>query len=171
MEPRFINSYTASKQIVREFKHKMIRPLATAIPAAVLGILMIAVGLYAREGEKILTGALLIVLGATIVIVTEWDASRTWKMMCEQANGKPIEATITFSNEKAVNESHGMEGRIELNYADIRKVKRSKNLIILVTKARLGHMLRRDSFTLGTEEEFMEFIKERMALAALPKDK
>lgn len=171
METRFENRYTLTKSVVREFKYRMLKPVLTAVLAAVFGAIFIALGIYARESSQIVIGVMLIILGALFIIITEWDAKRTWNMMCEQANHKPIEALITFTDEKAVNQSRGMEGRIELDYADIKKVVVSKNLIILVTRAKLGHMLRRDSFTIGTEEEFMEFIKERMALASLPKDK
>lgn len=169
MEPRFINSYTLTESIVRQFKRRMLKPLLTAIPAAVLGAIMLAIGVYARESHRIILGALLFLLAGAFVLVTESDVRRTWKMMCEQASGKPIEVTLTFGEEKAVNETHGLEGRIELDYADIKKVLISKDLIILVTKAKLGHILRRGSFTLGDEKSFLEFINGKRTLSGLGK--
>lgn len=170
METRFENRYTLTKSVVREFKYRMLKPVLTAVLAGVFGAIMIALGVYAHETHKILLGVVLLILGAMFIVVTEADINRTWKMMCEQANHKPIEAIVTFTDEKAVNASRGMESRIELDYADIKKVVVTKNLIVLVTKAKLGHMLRRDSFTVGDEKGFLEFIEQKKSLAALPKD-
>ncbi|MBQ4341543.1 MAG: YcxB family protein [Clostridia bacterium] len=167
MDIRFKNSYVMTKEVVREFKFKMLHPVPWAIASAVFALLFAGLYVYAHESVHLMCAVLLAALAVMFIVVVLADVNRTWKQMCEQANSKTIEDETTFTDEKAVNSSHGMESRIELDYADIKRVVKTKHLIVLVTRAKLGHMLRRDSFTVGTEPEFLEFIKERRSLGKL----
>lgn len=167
MDVRFKNSYVMTKEVVREVKFKMLHPVPWAIASAVFALLFAGLYVYAHESVHLLCAVLLAATAAMFIVVVLTDVNRTWKQMCEQANSKAIEVELTFTDEKAVNSSHGMEGRIELDYADIKRVVKTKHYIVLVTRARLGHMLRRDSFTVGTEGDFFKFIEEKRGLAKL----
>ncbi|MBO6062113.1 MAG: YcxB family protein [Clostridia bacterium] len=171
MEVRFENSYKMDARTVREFKYAMIRPLPWVLLSLVFALIFALLYIYARERIHLFCAVLIVILSALVLLVIELDARRTWKQMQEQSGGKDINCRIVFTDEKAENTSTGVEGRVQLNYADIKTVRKSRSLVILITKARLGHILRRDSFTVGNEPEFLEFIKERRGLASLPKGK
>lgn len=167
MEVRFENSYKMDARTVREFKYAMIRPLPWVLLSAVFALIFALLYVYAREPLHLLCAIVLAVLPALLIFTIELDARRTWKQMQEQSGGKDIDCRLIFTDEKAENSSRGMEGRVQLNYADIKTVRKSRSLIILITRAKLGHILRRDSFTVGAEPEFLEFIKERRGLSKL----
>lgn len=167
MEPLFINHYTITKDVFREFQWKAGKyPLFFVIVGISFALCMFALGASGIR-ENIAYLILLAVLAALIVGSLFLNVKRNWARVMEQSNGAPVEVTMTFTEENALNESKGSEGRIVLEYSSIKKVLVTKNLIILMTKAKLGHILRRDAFTLGSEEEFMQFINSKIALNGL----
>ena len=167
MEPLFVNHYTISREDFKEFQWKVGKyPLMTALMS--ISFVLIALSLLLSGWKENLPYLILIVLIAGLVAVSYVvNSRRLWARVVEQSNGKPVEVTVTFTEENAVNESIGSEGRIVLEYASVKKALVTKHLIILMTKAKLGHILRRDSFTVGTEKEFMAFISAKIALNSL----
>ena len=77
----------------------------------------------------------------------------------EMLGGKPLEIEFSANDEGiCIKASDGSD--ISLYYSQIKMVVRTKNLIIIVTKANLMHILRKDSFTVGNEEDFLHFMLE-----------
>lgn len=170
-EPLFINSYTMTKEVLREFHWRASRFRLVFILMATALVMVCAAtipGLISGEGkQQIFLLVMVLICCGLMAFSYFFTVNMNWKRVSEQANGKPVRAIISFTEENAVNETEGLDSRVVLEYASVKKVIVTKNLIILMTRARLGHILRRDSFTKGAEEEFMKFINAKLALNKL----
>ena len=78
----------------------------------------------------------------------------------ETNNGNPVEATLSVTNDN-INISKNSAKDININLANIEKVIKTKNYYILVSKAKLGIVFKKDSFIKGTAKEFEEFLKQK----------
>lgn len=170
-EPLFINRYTVTKDVLREFQWNAGKfKLALILVSVALGLVAAAAlpGIIeGTGGTQLILLIIAAVCEALYVVAFFATVNRVWKQVCEQANGKPVEAVISFFEENTVNETIGWNGRVVLEYSSIKKVIVTKNLIILLTRAKIGHILRRDSFVKGAEEEFLKFINTKVALNKL----
>jgi hypothetical protein len=79
----------------------------------------------------------------------------------ETNNGSLVEILYIVSDEKVevICESKGMKNSV--CFSQIKKVIKTKSLIILITEARLSLIFKNDSFIKGTSEEFLSFLKNK----------
>ena len=77
-----------------------------------------------------------------------------------ELHGKEISVQTIVTNEFI--QSTISTGAVnQLEFDKIKSVAQTKNLILLRTKANLIYIFRKDSFTVGTKEEFLAFLKEK----------
>ncbi len=77
-----------------------------------------------------------------------------------EAHGKHIEVRTSVTDEcLTIVQSTGSE--IRLNYADVKKAIQTKKYIYLQTKAKLLCTFKKDGFSVGKEEDFLEFLKNK----------
>lgn len=78
----------------------------------------------------------------------------------EIMNGKPIEIQVTVTQDYIKNSaSNGAEN--EISFSKIKSVFQTKNLILLMSEAKLIYIFPKDCFTVGNAEEFMLFLKNK----------
>lgn len=83
-----------------------------------------------------------------------------FKRDLELNQGKILEVnTIITENSIKINASNNE--KTELPFDKIKKGFQTKNLICLLSEAKLVYIFKKDSFTKGTSEEFIKFIKEK----------
>ena len=167
MEPRFINRYTMTKEMIREFQWKVGRFNVLAILCAVAVVTSTLSAIFNTGSGRFSLLIFTVFFTALLALMFFMSANGTWKRIVEQSGGAPREETVAFTEEQAYNDSAATGGRVNIDYASLKKVIVTKNLIVLKTKAKLGYILRRDSFVLGTEKEFMAFISAKIALNSL----
>ena len=77
----------------------------------------------------------------------------------EMLGGKQLEVVFT-ANDEGIRASASNGTDVTLFYSQVKMVARTKNLIIVVTKSNFMYILRKDSFTVGNEEDFLHFMLE-----------
>ncbi len=77
-----------------------------------------------------------------------------------EMHGKPVEITVTITDENITTvQSTGSE--IHLNYADVKKAFQTKKYIYLQTKASLLCSFKKAGFSIGNEEDFLKFLRNK----------
>ena len=77
-----------------------------------------------------------------------------------EIHGKPIEVTVIVTDEKITTvQSTGSE--IYLNYTDVKKAFQTKKYIYLQTKSNLLCSFKKDGFSFGNKEDFLEFLRNK----------
>ena len=87
--------------------------------------------------------------------VKRWKAQRL-----EVYGDRDVPITMTISSD-GITQSTPELAEMTLSLDKFEKMLITKNLIILRTKARLFVSLRKDSFTVGTPEEFIQFMRQK----------
>lgn len=90
------------------------------------------------------------------VFVPRNKAGRAFKALMNKY-GDDMERTTRFYEDRLAVET--MEGQTEVLYSEIVQILFSKRLLILVTKANSGILLKRDSFTHGNEMTVQDLLK------------
>ncbi|MBQ4561532.1 MAG: YcxB family protein [Clostridia bacterium] len=81
------------------------------------------------------------------------------KRDAETFKGDLVITTLIFEDHITVTAPNGSV--VELEYDKIKKISATKNYILIITKARLIYILKKDGFTKGNFEEFTAFIKNK----------
>jgi len=71
---------------------------------------------------------------------------------------RPV-CTIVTDEYIQVNAPNG--AKAEVQYSNIRRVTRTKNLILLHSRANLMYIFRNDAFCCGGKDEFVAFLREK----------
>lgn len=163
MEPLFENKYVMTKSVLREFQWRLGHYLLIAV---FMGVALVCAILTCIFGSKS-TGTMLLfeiaVISVLLAAMFFFIVHTTFKRMTEQAGGQSLTSVYRFAEENFTIETIPAQSSATIDYSTVKKVVVTKNLIVLKTRARLGYILRRDSFTVGTEEAFMAFINSKIA--------
>lgn len=81
----------------------------------------------------------------------------------ELYHGMPVQARYTVTEETVTSRNAGTEPN-ELPLSKIQNAFVTKNLICLVSEGKMVYIFRRDSFTKGSAEEFIGFLKRKALL-------
>ena len=76
----------------------------------------------------------------------------------EISNGKEILVDVNVYDDRL--EANIIEYKHTLYWGDVDYASATKNYIIINTKARFSYILKKDSFSIGTSEQFLEFLKD-----------
>lgn len=74
--------------------------------------------------------------------------------------GNPTEVKISIT-EKDITVFTNLEKNMNIEFENIEKAIETKNYYILMSKAKLAVVLKKDAFIKGTEKEFKEFLKQK----------
>lgn len=166
MEIRFQNRYERSKALLTEAYFHQAVSSPFSIIEMIIGALMICAGIGTSLTMKqidypmIIIGLLMLILPVAFVPV---NVKRHISSTEEIAGGRPFITIYSFTDEKLTADVKANDAQLELPYSSIKSAARTKNLIVITTNARQMLSLRRDGFIIGTEDEFMKFIKEKIA--------
>lgn len=160
MEPLFVNVYVRNDAVMKEYLGKMLlrRPIDI--------IFYIFAGIYLVE--SIITWFWLeyfqlhIWLMIAVVVLLKFVGYRrslklTLQRDMELNGGEPVQLCTTVSEGGLVCRTN--VDAPEVPFSSVKKVVQTKNLIILISKARLAFVLTRDGFTKGTAQELLQFLR------------
>jgi hypothetical protein len=82
--------------------------------------------------------------------------------------GKPAEINIAVT-EEAINTTFSSGAALSLNYDSFKKVVRTKKYIHLFTKTNAVITFKKDSFSIGTPDELLAFLKSKRGKNPFPK--
>ncbi len=161
MEPLFENSHLNDKAMLKEFygyffyKSPVYIALYIIMGAAFISSLAILIL------DHIFTAAL--ILAPLCMLLPTFRYFHSIKVQNKRNNeisSTPIEVKSAIFEDYIENtSSNGALTRIEFN--KIKSAVQTKNLIMLRSDAKLVYVLRKDTFTKGTKEEFVAFLKSK----------
>lgn len=162
MEPLFENVYVRDEKVLKEYLGWMLmrRPIDY--------FLYIVAGVYFVESVVMwfwleyfnpFIWILLAVVAALKVIGWHRSVKLTLQRDLELNGGEPVQLEIAVT-EDAIR-AQTRQDAPEILFSSIKKVTQTKNLIILISKARLAFVLTRDGFTRGTADEFLKFLRDK----------
>lgn len=130
---------------------------------AFLGLAWIALTVFTllQSGSMLFSVLELLVLALVVlwaaVYLPRHKARRAYKAMEERGGADAGHVTRFYADRLEVN----TEGRLTaVDYSKIQQTLQSKNLLIFIAGDKTGVLVRRGSFTLGTEDEVLRLIKE-----------
>ncbi len=173
METRFENKYTRTEQVMREYigyflfrtplkrTCYIIASIAFAVCILSNAMMVFLEGLSALQTEYIIS---LLLFAALLYLVPfiryRTDPKAAIKRDRELCGGNEAEMTFLVG-ENEISYRTPIGENASLPFSKIKKVRQTKGLILLISDARLCFIFKKDSFTVGTAEEFLAFLKEK----------
>ena len=154
----FKNEYTFDRKLIWEYVLKTvgIRMIVIGVLLFLVGIIMCPCYIGVMKRVTLLCSAygLLYAIFMPMVVVRNVEAS--WKRL---NNGKQEKTEVLFGDNIIMN-----EGRVhlEFEYEQIKKIRETKNLIMLGLGKSSAILVYKSGFTEGTKEDFMKFIQEKI---------
>jgi hypothetical protein len=166
MDAIFVNQLTLTKEVFHEFykgfsalPRGLYRALKIILP--VLGILIILFAFFdALEGYLFacIRGFILGLLGVFFLPVFVGILSKIrYRQQVLFNGGNEMQKRTDFSDQIRVTSSNKAETNFD--YAQIKQIGETKHLIVLRTAHAVGIIIGKDSFTVGTLEDFRGFIR------------
>lgn len=163
-EPIFKNVFVRDEETLREFyKHNYLAaPLFRIIYIgyAVLLLMSLLASLLAYD---LTLFASYLFLGLVFALILFFKYSQSLKITVardkELANGRDMVTEIFVFDDKI--EHTALGNSQALGFESIKRVQQSQNYIYVISNAKLVYIFKKDSFTLGTPEEFIEFLKSK----------
>ncbi len=162
MQPLFENRYTHDEEWAKDLFRWMYfrRPILWICYA--LFALVFALGVYDWIVWGRVNLLLLIyppVFVAMIMVLASVRRRMTMKREVEMY-GAPVETTLWVTDDEiTAKQSNGTEYR--LRYTDIKKVIQTARYVFLKSKTQVVYSFKKDGFTVGNADEFIEFLKSK----------
>lgn len=172
MEPIFENKYICTKEYYKEYYRNINfeNPIAIIIYiilgiGCIIGILSIIFPylniLDKCEAEFNIAIALFVLYVQMFAYFR--NKSLAYNRDMEINKGNPIERKIVITeNESTILIS--TNNNISVEFKNIKKVMKTKNYYILISKSNITFTLKKDGFTKGTAEQFEKFLKQKRIL-------
>ena len=162
MEPLFENRYIQDEAMIREF----FRRTQLLSPVYILGYLCCVYFLlnfifvwaffgYCELYYLIFTAALL----GYYWLLYHRSIKLTMNRELEMSSGKPLERRLVVTEDCFIH--YTPTSSVEIPFDSVKKVRQSKNLILVCTKAKQAFVFPKATFTRGTLEEFLAFLKSK----------
>ena len=78
----------------------------------------------------------------------------------QEIHGKEIEVNLTVT-EELIKQSQSTGSEFQLNYRDIKRAIKTKKYIYLWSKTNMLYSLKLDSFSVGTADDFLIFLRNK----------
>lgn len=165
MDPKFVNRFERTFEVEQEL-YKYIHITSPASLACIIILLLViaanlvmvlAFGLvYANLAVFAMGIIVLFVLFLRYFLAIQAGKKR----FAEETNNKgAITITETLTDEMIISESTAREEPIEIPLTDVKRLFSTKNYHMLQTKERMVYAFKKDAFTVGTEADYLSFIK------------
>lgn len=162
MEILFENKHTRDREWAKDaYQYMFFRRPAAIVCFVLLGSYFL-LGIW----DSVVTGnvswSLLmvpLVWAALVIFLYNRNVNLTIKRDVE-LHGKEIDVIVTVT-EEAIRFSQSNGAEYQLNYADIKKVICTKKYIYLLSGAKILHSFKRDGFSSGSAEEFLNFLMRK----------
>lgn len=164
MDSLFENKYIRSKELVKEVTRSLILKSPAFIVLYVIMSLCLIINIWssAITGEYDITiPVYVIVFAICLAVIYMSNSSRIIKADNELNGGQPMEisSVVTEDGIKCTCSNGSVN---DIAFASIKKVRSTKNIVFIVTKAKLSYIFPKDSFTKGTADEFEAFLKSKV---------
>ena len=156
METLFENRYTRTDAIVREYMRRtqLLSPFSILMYLVIFYWLLRTFVLWYDSGaldiKSLLASAAVLILFFALYIMKERSALRQNRL-------KKIKMHFIATSTDLIVKSGDFTSQI--SYHDIRNVLQTRNLIIVYTKSKIGWIFPRNTFTRGTAEDFLYYLK------------
>jgi hypothetical protein len=167
MEPEFVNQYTITLELLKEWaKHPVGRSAVSnrkkSVTLRTLGIaisgMMIAAGIIMNQFYVILMGiAFFLIYAFRLFVLPNKALKAQYDMKLKSLNNMPWIRTTTFSNMITVEDG---KSNTSFEYSKILKITENEQYFNLYLNENMVLRIRRDSFILGTCDDFEKFIKK-----------
>ena len=164
MHTLFENKYKCTEEVYQEiykylYFHNNLTYGIVVFYAAWL-VLVNYFSLTTGKGLKLTSLLSLALIFFFLMLYSKTAAKRRYKD--DLSSNKWIPTTTSFLvREDAFVVKHSNAAANPIPYSEIKTVVNTKNFIILTTNEKLGLYVKKDSFTKGTTEEFIAFLKEK----------
>lgn len=160
----FENQYVRDEALVKDLNRylffrqpiQIVLYVLTGLLLAVTVIHIILVG-----WENAVLPIVFVTVFFSIKCITYHRAVKMQLARDREVNGAPVEIRECVTEESIQSATTRETAPIVLTYDQIRSVRQTKNLILILTKARLVHVFVKDRFTKGTPEGFLAFLKQK----------
>ncbi len=162
MEPIFENRYIRDKETAKEISAFLYLKRPSGIVVGILCALCFAVHLtFLILGyEYSVLGFILLPTYLAYKYYCYFVSKNSFiKRDAEISKGDIVITTGVYEDHITVTASNGSV--VELEYDKIKKISVTKNYILILSKARLIYILKKDGFTKGSLSEFTAFIKSK----------
>ncbi len=162
METLFENSYVRNKELAKEiYRYYYFQRKWLVVCYILIFLSFLANVLIAMFEKAVHWGVLVIVpLFFFFQLNCYFRQVNTMVKRDSEVHGKEIAVKTTVTNEYIQNTAS--TGAInQLEYDRIRNVAQTKNLVLLRSKANLIYIFRKDTFTKGTKDDFIAFLKTK----------
>lgn len=158
MEPLFKNSYHMTPELWKEYS-KCVTGIHKKV-ILILGIAYILLGLCLLLLAKSIFGGILIVLGIVFFVLSQ-SIGNVFSMKYNKAVKESASKlkTVLFYPDRMECISNGEEART-FPYGQITRVKKNKMIYVIILNKTLGVVVKKDSFQLGSSDEFQTFIEK-----------
>lgn len=160
MEILFENSYVRNKELAKEvYRYYYFQRKWLVVCYALMAISFL-VNLFIGIFEKTTNVAVLIVVPLYLVIPIFCYFNQVNAMVKrdKEVHGKEI-SVETIVTEDFIQNTASTGSVNKLDYINVRNAAQTKNLILLRSKANLIYIFRKDTFTKGSKDEFIAFLK------------
>ena len=165
METKIEAAYVCDEKFAKEYfsYHSYNRP--SGIIITVICILAIVSGLINIFAYKKYLAIVTIVIGIYLFVLRAIRVKRNIKISLERDkesnHGNFVSVQNLVTENSIIVKSSANESGTEFEISCIEKAYRSKNYIYLITKAKLAIVFDINSFSKGTPEELVEFIRQK----------
>ena len=163
METLFENSYVRDKKFAKEVYRFMYFRYPVNFVIHIIMILSFVCQLYLHIEDPYLSNAgyLLIVPVYFLMVVLRYKVSvKTMLKRDIELHGSEMSVRMTVTD--ACIQSTFSNGSVNtMKYDNIKVVRKTKYLILVQSKAKLVHSFQRDAFSVGTEDAFLAFLKDK----------
>ena len=168
MENLFENKYIRTKEYYGEFylyfhfkRPKLIVVNILFLLGFIAGLLF-AFSAHSVSPQSYIT---LIVVPVLMWILMIFRYTKGKKISCERElelnNGQPGESNFMVTEDGIDVYDIASESKNHINFSQIKKIIKTRNFYILLTKAKLGCVFKKDSFVKGTPDEFLAFLRAK----------
>lgn len=166
MESLFENQYTITESVYDEYFAYFYfkRPAAIAGVICCVVALAGAIWLTAFMGRLGIFSSIAFVIVAAFFVLQIAGYFRSRKMYyridLDQNGGRPVEMKLVAFPDALTSKNIAAEEERTLEYERLGKVIETKSLFILLTSSRAPYVLKKDSFTKGTPDDFRIFLEK-----------
>ncbi len=162
MEPLFENRFIIDKDSLNEFNCNYSKIIPCGIIFSVLAAAGLALYFILKIDELLFVSCILLGAALSLFFTPSHMTRNTMRLLEEQCRGMQPEQVLRFYEDRAEGGIAASGAAGVYDYANMKKLITTKHLFIIVTKAKNGIMLRRDSFAKGAEADFPAFINEKL---------
>ena len=159
MEILFENRYTRNREWAKEYwtYNYFFAPFSLIVNSLLAFLFVIGVFCTLTADFSILWAIFMPIFWYALIVFlcnrnTKLTVQRDMEMF-----GKTIDVTVTVTNDN-IKVSNTVGSEAHLNYNDVKKAIIAKNYIFLLSKTNTAYTFRKNSFTVGNTEQFLNFL-------------